>query len=284
MKKNYILFLFSLVIVGVTNGQIVLTQSIDPDNVTAGGIACWSSPANNGSGQYRENSFFRSYDLSNFGITDAFDITSVEYGQGSADEGKEITLNIYTATSTDLSTATLTLVASTTHTSSVADDGTVVSVALSANIPADSIVAFEVLAGDSGTNTGETFFPGINAAGQNAPSYLMSSACGINIPTDTAGISAENQYVMNVVGNLLSIDEFEMSQISVSPNPTTDFINIIIPNNNSNFVSELFDITGKQVLKTTNLKTIDVSGLHSGIYILRIKTDKRIVSKRIIKH
>jgi hypothetical protein len=82
---------------------------------------------------------------------------------------------------------------------------------------------------------------------------------------------------------LLSVDEFEMSQISVSPNPTTDFININMPNNNSNFVSELFDITGKLALKTTNLQTIDVSELHSGIYILRIKTDNGMVSKRIIK-
>ena len=82
---------------------------------------------------------------------------------------------------------------------------------------------------------------------------------------------------------LLGVDEFAMSQISVSPNPATDFINIEIPNSNTNFVSELYDITGKQVLKATNLEIIDVSEINSGVYILRIKTDNGVVSRRVIK-
>ena len=161
---------------------------------------------------------------------------------------------------------------------------TLVSVALSASIPANSTIAFEILAGDSGTNTGETFFPGINDGGENDDSYLMSAACNITTPTTTSAIGfADNQYVMNVVGNVLSVDEFDMNQISVTPNPTTEFINIDIPNNSGNFVSELFDITGKQVLKRENLETLNVSQLRSGIYILRIKTDNGVVSRRIVK-
>lgn len=280
MKKNYMLFLLSLLTIGVCNAQVTLSQSNDPVNVTDGGVACW----NNANGEYRENSFFRAYNLSDFGITEAFDITSVEYGQGAADDGKEITLNIYTATSDDLSTATLTLIGSATHTSAAADDLTLVSVALSASIPANSTIAFEVLAGDSGTNPGETFFPGINAGGENDDSYLLSAACNISVPTTATAIGfADNQYVMNVVGNVLSVDEFEMSQINVTPNPTTEFINIDIPNNSGSFVSELFDITGKQVLRKENLETLNVSQLNSGIYILRIKTDNGVVSRRIIK-
>ena len=280
MKKNYMLFLFSLLTVGFVNAQVTLSQSVDAVNVTDGGVACWNS----GNGEYRENSFFRAYNLSDFGITEAFDVTSVEYGQGAADDGKEITLNIYTATSDDLTTATLTLVGSATHTSAEADDLTLVSVALSASIPANSTIAFEILAGDSGTNTGETFFPGINDGGENDDSYLMSAACNITTPTTTSAIGfADNQYVMNVVGNVLSVDEFDMNQISVTPNPTTEFINIDIPNNSGNFVSELFDITGKQVLKRENLETLNVSQLRSGIYILRIKTDNGVVSRRIVK-
>ena len=90
MKKNYMLFLFSLLTVGFVNAQVTLSQSVDAVNVTDGGVACWNS----GNGEYRENSFFRAYNLSDFGITEAFDVTSVEYGQGAADDGKEITLNI----------------------------------------------------------------------------------------------------------------------------------------------------------------------------------------------
>ena len=82
---------------------------------------------------------------------------------------------------------------------------------------------------------------------------------------------------------LLGVDEFEMSLISVSPNPTAEFINIDMPNGSLNFVSELYDITGKQVLRKENLETLNVSQLKSGIYILRIKTDTGVVSRKIIK-
>ena len=81
----------------------------------------------------------------------------------------------------------------------------------------------------------------------------------------------------------LGVDEFSLNNISVSPNPTTKFINIDMPNGNNNFVSELYDITGKQVLQANNMETIDVSQIKSGIYILRIKTDSGVTSRRIVK-
>jgi len=46
---------------------------------------------------------------------------------------------------------------------------------------------------------------------------------------------------------------------------------------------ELCDITGKTLLThTTN--TINVSNLPQGVYLLKIQTDKGIVTKRIIKN
>ena len=124
MKKNYVLFLMASLFFYIVDAQVTLTQSVDPNTVDAGGVACWS----NGTGEYRDNAFFRAYNLNDFGVTGDFEISSVQYGQGSADDGKEITVSIYTADTDDLATATLTFVASATHTSNSADDLSLVSV------------------------------------------------------------------------------------------------------------------------------------------------------------
>ncbi|TYB77180.1 T9SS type A sorting domain-containing protein [Bizionia myxarmorum] len=82
---------------------------------------------------------------------------------------------------------------------------------------------------------------------------------------------------------LLSVDDFSLKSISVTPNPAQDYINIDFPNSISNYTTELFDIAGKLVLKSNNVERLNVSKLHSGIYILKISTDTGSVSKRIIK-
>lgn len=101
--------------------------------------------------------------------------------------------------------------------------------------------------------------------------------------TSLAGLVGWSSLAFKIEEASLSVDEFQRSQINVTPNPTTEFINIEIPNNTGGFVAELFDITGKQVLRKENLEILNVSQLNSGIYILRIKTDNGVVSRRIIK-
>ncbi|PWK17895.1 T9SS type A sorting domain-containing protein [Xanthomarina spongicola] len=282
MKKNYILFLFMVLFVWVGQAQIVLTQSNDPVGVTDGGVACWSS----GSGEYRENSFYRAYNLADFSVTEDFQISSVEYGQGAADDGKVITVNIYTASSDDLTTATLTLIETATHTSSSADDLTLISVPISATIPAGSTIAFEVMAGDSGTNIGETFFPGINAGGENDDSYIKSEGCSINTPSTLSSIGfGDNQYVMNVVGDVLGVEEFSLeNSVSIFPNPTSNIITIDTSNKITVNSLELYNIVGKQVIKTNNVSTLDLSELSSGVYMLRVITDSGTLTKKIIRN
>jgi hypothetical protein len=281
MKKNYILFLLTVLFAWIGNAQTTLTQSVDPVNVTDGGVACWSS----GTGAYRENSFFRAYNLSDFSIADDFQVSSVQYGQGSADDGKLITVNLYTASSDNLASATLTLVATATHTSSSADDLSLISVPITATIPAGSTIAFEVMAGDSGTNTGETYFPGINAAGQNDDSYIKSASCSINVPSTTASIGfADNQYVMNVVGDILGIEEYSLDNVSIFPNPIKNVVNIQLHNSIKVKNAKVYSITGQVVLEVQNKRKLDVSGLNPGVYLLKVETDRGDITRKIIKN
>lgn len=268
-------------------GEIVLTNSNNPTDVTGSGVACWSSPASGGDGTYSNNSFYRSYDLGEYGVTEGdFNITSVEYGQGSADDGKVINLNIYTADNLDLEVATLTLVDGVTYTSSSADDLSLIVVDnLDITVPGGSIVVFEVNAGDSGANAGETFFPGNNADGETADSYLMSADCDILVPTPVGDITTPESYVMNVVGEpILSVGENALSSISVYPNPASDVLNIEAPASVDIKSVAIFDVLGKRSNAALVNGQINISDLARGVYILNIETSAGTITEKIVKN
>jgi len=286
MKKNYILFLIVTLFAFTVNAQVTLTQSIDDITVSDSGVACWAAGAS-----YSDNAFLRAYDLADFGISESFDITSVEYGQGSAFEGKIITCNIYTATTDNLATALLTLVGTADHVSEAAADLSLISVPLSVTIPAGSIIAFEVFAGedpddgDPGTDV-SAFFPGINDVGENDDSWIMSVDCGLTAPTTATSIGfADNQYVMNIVGNILNVEEFSLeNSVSIFPNPTSDIISIDVSDRINVNTLELYDILGKQVIKSSkNTSAMDLSDLSAGVYMLRINTDSGTLTKKVVR-
>ncbi len=69
------------------------------------------------------------------------------------------------------------------------------------------------------------------------------------------------------------------NQISIFPNPANDFIKI---DSDLDCETSIIDITGKAILQTTE-KEIDLSNLESGIYILKINTDKKTYTRKLIK-
>lgn len=81
--------------------------------------------------------------------------------------------------------------------------------------------------------------------------------------------------------NALSDDEFEISSISISPNPTRDILNI----NSVTSIDkvELYNVTGNKVSEYFNTNTIDVSNLEQGIYFSKIYSQGNIASQKIIK-
>ena len=89
-------------------------------------------------------------------------------------------------------------------------------------------------------------------------------------------------YILDNDG-ITSINEnYNSNQISIFPNPTTNtlFINGLPKNSNI----KIFDVLGKEVLnfETTN-NQINISNLQSGIYILKIENENKIVTKKFIK-
>ena len=93
-------------------------------------------------------------------------------------------------------------------------------------------------------------------------------------------IDFEINVVMHYVDD--GVGENEMEMISVYPNPTQDVIYIGANNDLSVQRVEVFNVTGQKVMSSTE-SVIDVSGLGSGMYIIRVTADDRIVTQCIVK-
>ena len=100
------------------------------------------------------------------------------------------------------------------------------------------------------------------------------------VASDTCGSDTLIKYVTVVID---AINEFSTSEVSVFPNPSVDNIIIFIP---EKATIEIFNINGqiiKSICSISKSTTVDLTDLSSGVYIVRVKTDKEIVTKKIIK-
>ena len=79
----------------------------------------------------------------------------------------------------------------------------------------------------------------------------------------------------------LSMNENQFSNIKLYPNPVVgDYINI--DGINSDFETKIFNVLGKVVLQSFNSKTISISNLQSGIYLVELSSENSFVTKKII--
>ena len=84
----------------------------------------------------------------------------------------------------------------------------------------------------------------------------------------------------------LSETEYTNSEMSVYPNPCNEFLNIDIENNQQSVKFEIFDLTGalmQQVWLRNSSGTIDVKGLASGHYLLKMSMDQKIIFDKFVK-
>jgi hypothetical protein len=77
---------------------------------------------------------------------------------------------------------------------------------------------------------------------------------------------------------------FETTEISVYPNPTTDFLYFENINANSEYV--VYDITGKAVISNiseSSIEILDVKRLNPGIYFIQMTNDENRTNIKFIK-
>jgi len=100
-----------------------------------------------------------------------------------------------------------------------------------------------------------------------------------NIPVDwdyDAGVTFSDDC------EYLGVNNNELNNLSIYPNPTKDRIMVTVENGDTIQFLQLYSVTGKQLLNTNNSE-IDLSNLPVGIYLLEVKTNKGIATKKVIK-
>lgn len=89
-----------------------------------------------------------------------------------------------------------------------------------------------------------------------------------------------------VVSPLLSVGNMELKDnFYVYPNPSSDVLNLKLPNNTTAVNIEIFNIVGKNVYTSKEMisNQINVSNLKSGLYFITINFENYSVTKKIIK-
>lgn len=89
------------------------------------------------------------------------------------------------------------------------------------------------------------------------------------------------------ISSVLSNNEFQTNQLTVYPNPTTDFLNV--KTNNSDTINrvQVVDLNGRQVMtKSFNNVSdaqINVNDLSAGMYLINITSGENRVTKKFLK-
>ncbi|MEZ4770350.1 MAG: carboxypeptidase-like regulatory domain-containing protein [Caldilineales bacterium] len=165
-----------------------------------------SVSCNNASG-HADNAYLREFNLNSFGISGAFNVTSVQFGVEYAEAGsggsQPIRLRLYRKTNPAGSLTYGNLTTITTVNTNISDQAsTRPTISIAGTAPAGSVLVVEVFT-PNGQSAGNFFWIGSNSAGQTAPSYLAAPTCGISEPTTTASIGYPDMHiVMNVTGTV----------------------------------------------------------------------------------
>ena len=146
-------------------GGIEITQSAS-QSLTGAALGC------NVGGFILENSFYRAFELSSFGIINDFEICAVEIriNTASAPSGSQpLTVNLYTS-NPDFPNGTLTPIG-TTSIQLTDQIFTILNIPVTGIAPAGSELVVEIFV-PNGLAAGNTFFFGTNDDGQTGPSYI----------------------------------------------------------------------------------------------------------------
>lgn len=84
---------------------------------------------------------------------------------------------------------------------------------------------------------------------------------------------------------LLGTEEFQLDTTSLYPNPTSDVLNVTLPQPVTSNIG-IYNLLGQQVLiKTASTKNvaIPVSELKSGVYLVRIEVAGHVLTKKFVK-
>lgn len=293
--KKITLLVAALAVTAFTTAQTVLSHSTDNTLFENGSVACASDPdqvPQSGDEASSDNIFYRSYVPTNFGLSGDFEVQGANFfisfqDIGGTDPTSFFTVRFYVSDGV-FPDGTLVEIGSQDVSATVADHGTLFEVALdtpvSVSADAEIVIGVDFPAALPAPDNYDIRI-GINGAGQDAPSYLTSDACGIAIPASAESIGfPDNNIILDLVGmEVLGVNEELLSQVSVYPNPATDVINLNVPSSVELQNVSIFDVLGKEV-KRASTSQVSIADLSAGVYILKAETSAGELTEKIVKN
>lgn len=128
-------------------------------------------------------------------------------------------------------------------------------------------------------------FAGISTAQDE--SLDITEFAGNNIQIYIRHYDSDAQFVLlfddvEIINGVMSTNETTTkSTFNIYPNPAKDIVQIQTTLND--YSIEIYDMHGKLIHTFSNLSQINVSNLEKGIYMIQLKTDKEVWTKKLIK-
>lgn len=79
----------------------------------------------------------------------------------------------------------------------------------------------------------------------------------------------------------LSVKENNIAGLKIYPNPASNVVNISSDLLGAKNV-EIFDVLGKQVVKTTTEQTVNVASLKAGVYMMKVTQDGKLATRKLV--
>ena len=271
-----------------------LTHSVSQVITDLNSVACEQALPPDDTKVISENTFYRSFKLSDFSITSDYTVTSVTYGierlSGAPAAGYPITVKIYTSSSKNFPSGSLNLIAEVTE--MVQNQSLQLhTTPISASIPAGSEIVVAIYvpsdAPSDGGNGQVSFQIGSNASGETAPSYLKAVDCGLTQPvTFTSQGHPEVQIVMSVQGSgqTAGNEDLALFNFRYFPNPVKEKIYLDAKEEIAKVL--IFNVMGQEITTYTpndNKTEIDLTFLTSGTYFVKAEVADKSGIFKIVK-
>ncbi|WP_452222474.1 T9SS type A sorting domain-containing protein [Lacinutrix salivirga] len=97
-----------------------------------------------------------------------------------------------------------------------------------------------------------------------------------------APIITDNETTI-IIQEDLSIDEINLEDIKIYPNPTSDYFKIENLNNSTIKTIELYNISGKKLKEFSISENYEIDDISTGVYFIKIKTERTETNRKLIK-
>src|SRR5699024_10613292 len=117
--------------------------------------------------------------------------------------------------------------------------------------------------------------------------FKVEKSSNVNIESiriyKISGKLKNNSLCTEIIENLI-VNDFSIDYgLAIYPNPTNDYFKVEKSSNVNIESIRIYNISGKLVKEFAESERYNVSDLNSGIYFLRIKTDKSQTIKKLVK-